>query len=346
MTSDSAAPSGRPSFDETEAGNRAHLARFLLTNEFGLLLLIVVFAAVFGVLAQGFLSPFNLFALGRSAAVNIMIGLSMMAVIATGGLNLAVGAIGVCAAMFAGYLIERIGLPWPVAIAGGLAFGAVLGWINGFAVVRSGLHSFIITLATMSIFFGIMVFLTRGEAFRMLPPELSELGRMRVAGFVSPLLIITLVTAIALSWLYRRSVIGREMLAAGARPEAAELSGIRVGRIFVYCHMLSGVLAALAALMLVARNGAAIPSMAGQLGQDWLLPAFLGPVLGGAALTGGKVSVLGTVLGAFFVTMLTAGLLLLQVGEFWVQSFLGLMLLAAVLLDRLRRSYLTRHNLA
>lgn len=346
MTSETTAPSARAAFDETEERKGAHLTRFLLTNEFGLLLLIVVFGAIFGVMAQGFLSPFNLFTLGRSAAVNITIGLSMMAVIATGGLNLAVGAIGVCAAMVAGYLIERIGLPWPLAIAGALGFGAALGWINGFAVVRSGLHSFIITLATMSIFFGVMVFLTRGEAFRMLPPELSELGRARVAGFVSPLLIITLVTALGLSWLYRRSVTGREMLAAGARPEAAELSGIRVGRIFVLCHMLSGALAALAALMLVARNGAAIPSMAGQLGQDWLLPAFLGPVLGGAVLNGGKVSVLGCVLGAFFVTMLTAGLLLLQVGEFWVQSFLGLMLLAAVLLDRLRRSYFTRRNLA
>ncbi|PZX17079.1 ribose transport system permease protein [Palleronia aestuarii] len=320
--------------------------RFFLSNEFGLVLLIAVFAAIFGLAATGFLSPFNLFTLGRNAAVNIMIGLSMMSVIVTGGLNLAIGAMGVSAAMFAGWLIEGVGVPWPLALAGGLACGAGLGFINGATVVRSGLHSFIITLATMSIFFGVMIFLTRAESYRDLPAVFSDFGRMKFAGYVSPLLLVTLATALVLAWLYRRTVTGREMLAAGAQPGAAELSGIRVGRMVILCHMLSGVLAAMAALMLVARNGAAIPSMAGQLGQDWLLLAFLGPVLGGTLLQGGKVSVLGTVLGAFLVTMLQSGLLMLQIGAFWVQTFLGLMLLIAVLLDKARRAYLARRNLA
>src|ERR1700760_1121792 len=130
------------------------------------------------------------------------------------------------------------------------------------------------------------------------------------------------------------------MLAAGARPEAAELSGVRVGRIFILCHVLSGAIAGVTALLVVARTGAAIPSMAGQLGQDWLLPAFLGPVLGGTLLRGGRVLVLGTFLGSVLVSMLTNGLLLLQVGEFWVQSCLGLLLLLAVLIDMARRSVL------
>jgi len=320
--------------------------RFFLSNEFGLILLIAAFAIVFSVQASGFLSAFNLFSLGRNAAVNIMIGLSMMTVIVTGGLNLAVGAMGVCAAMACGWLIQSVGLPWPLALLGGLALGAGLGFINGWTVVRTGLHSFIITLATMSIFFGVMIFLTRAEAFRDLPAAFSAFGKMRIGTYFSPLLLVTLVAALALAWLYRFTVTGREMLAAGANPAAAELSGIRVGRAIILCHMLSGVLAGVAALMLVTRNGAAIPSMAGQLGQDWLLPAFLGPVLGGTLLQGGKVSVLGTVLGAFLVTMLSSGLLMLQVGAFWVQTFLGLMLLIAVLLDKARRSYLARRNLA
>jgi ribose transport system permease protein len=320
--------------------------RFLLSNEFGLILLIVAFAVIFALANPGFLSAFNLFSLGRNSAVNIMIGLSMMAVIVTGGLNLAVGAMGVSAAMACGFLIEVLGMPWPLALLGGLALGAGLGFINGYMVVRTGLHSFIITLATMSIFFGVMIFLTRAEAYRELPDAFSAFGKMRFGTYFSPLLLVTLAVALALAWLYRFTVTGREMLAAGASPAAAELSGINVGRAIVLCHMLSGFLAGMAALMLVTRNGAAIPSMAGQLGQDWLLPAFLGPVLGGTLLQGGKVSVLGTVLGAFLVTMLSSGLLMLQVGAFWVQTFLGLMLLVAVLLDKARRSYLNRRNLA
>ena len=319
--------------------------RFYLTNEFGLAVLIVLFGTVFALATPGFFSAFNLFTLGRNMSIDIMIGFGMMVVIVSGGLNLSLGAIGVCAAMTGGWLIQSLGVPWPLAIVGALAMGALLGWVNGTVIVRSGLHSFIITLASMSIFFGAMVFLTRAESFRELPPALAAFGRMRLFGYVSPLLLVSIAVAILLACLYRYTVLGRGMLAAGARPEAAELSGVRVGRMVVACHMLSGIIAGIAALMLVTRHGAAIPSMAGQLGQDWLLPAFLGPVLGGTALTGGRVSVIGTFLGAALVSMLTNGLLLLRVGEFWVQACLGLILLLAVLIDLARRRFLARRRM-
>jgi ribose transport system permease protein len=317
-------------------------ARLLLTNEFGLIALIAIFGAVFAFGTPGFGSQFNLFTLGRTSAIDIMIGFSMMVVIVTGGLNLSVGAIGVSAAMAMGYLIERLGLPLPLAIVGALALGGALGAVNGALIVRSGLHSFIITLATMSVFFGVMVFISRAQAFRALPPEISAFGKMRVAGYLSPLLIVSVAAALALAMLYRLTPLGREMLAAGAKAAAAELSGVRVGRTFLICHILSGILAGIAAIMVVARTGAAIPSMAGDLGQDWLLPAFLGPVLGGTALAGGRVSVLGAFLGSMLVSELTNGLLQYRVGEFWVQTWLGLLLLLAVLLDLARRSLLTR----
>ena len=323
----------------------ARTLQVLLSNEFGLLVLIGIFALLFSVLTQGFLSPFNQFTLGRTGAINIMIGFSMMAVIVTGGLNLAVGAIGVCAAMACGWLIEGVGLPWPLAVLGAVAFGAGLGFLNGWAVVRSGLHSFIITLATMSIFFGCMVFLTRAESFRGLPPVFAEFGRLKLLGWVSPLLLVAVAVGLLLIGLYRFTALGREMLAAGAKPQAAILSGVRVGRTIILCHMLSGALAGLTALLLVARTGAAIPSMAGQLGQDWLLPAFLGPVLGGTLLSGGRVSVVGTFLGSALVSMLTNGLLLLRIGEFWVQTCLGLLLLLAVLIDKGRRTVLASRKM-
>lgn len=333
----SAAPSGAGFHFFT-----SRLTSWLLSNEFGLLALILIFGVAFALGTPGFASPFNLFTLGRIMAIDIMIGFSMMVVIATGGLNLSVGAIGVCSAMSFGWLSERLGLPLALAIPGALALGGALGAINGQLIVRSGLHSFIITLATMSIFFGVMVFVTRAEAFRGLPAAVAIFGKTRYLGYVSPLLIVSAAVGVALSVLYRLTPLGREMLAAGARAPAAELSGVRVGRTFVLCHMLSGVLACVAALMVIARTGAALPSMAGDLGQDWLLPAFLGPVLGGAALGGGRVSVLGAFLGSVLVSELTNGLLQFRVGEFWVQTYLGLLLLIAVALDLGRRKFLVR----
>ena len=321
------------------------LKRFLLSNEFGLIVLIVIFAIIFSSLSPAFLSKFSLFALGRTAAVNIMIGFAMMVVIVTGGLNLAVGAIGVSAAMFGGWLMQGAGLHWAPAVAGGLALGAALGALNGIVIVRSGLHSFIITLATMSIIFGAMIFLTQAESYREISPAFSSFGGLRFWGVVPAVLLVSVAVAVGLWVMYAFTALGRQILAAGANPAAAGLSGIRVERTIVWSHALSGALAGLAGFMLVSRTGAAIPSMAGQLGQDWLLPAFLAPVLGGTLLTGGKVSVLGTLLGGFLVTMLTAGLLLMQIGAFWIQTFLGLLLLVAVLMDLARRSYLARNKL-
>jgi ribose transport system permease protein len=341
MESRTSLEAARVTGDASPAGPPAW-AGILLTNEFGLIALIAIFATVFALGTPGFSSAFNLFTLGRTMAIDIMIGFSMMVVIVTGGLNLSVGAIGVCSAIFFGWQLERAGLPVPLAVVGALALGAALGAINGLLIVRSGLHSFIITLATMSIFFGVMLYLDRAEAFRGLPSSIGAFGRMRFLGYVSPLLIVSVMVGLLLVGLYRLTTLGREMLAAGAKAAAAELSGVRVGKTFVLCHMLSGALAGVAALMVVARTGAAIPSMAGDLGSDWLLPAFLGPVLGGTLLAGGRVSVLGAFLGASLVSMFTNGLLQYRVGEFWVQSYLGLLLLAAVLIDLARRRFLVR----
>jgi ribose transport system permease protein len=324
---------------------RHSLLKLLLSNEFGLFALIVLFTIIFAIATPGFTSSFSLFAMGRTAAVNIMIGFSMMVVIVSGGLNLSVGSIGVCVAMGGGWLMQAAGFPWFFAVIGALVLGASIGALNGIMIVRTGLHSFIITLATMSIFFGVMIFLTQAGSFRELSPDYVKFGRMKLGGVVSPLLLVTILVGVVLSMFFRFTALGRQLLAAGANPDAAELSGIRVDRMIILCHALSGVLAGIAGLMLVSRTGAAIPSMAGQLGQDWLLPAFLGPVLGGTLLSGGRASVLGTLLGAFLVTLLTTGLLLLQVGSFWLQTWLGLLLLAAVLIDLVRRSYLSRRNL-
>lgn len=308
----------------------------LATNEVGLVLLVGLLVLIFGNVNPGFLSPFNLFSLTRVMGIDMVIGLSMMVVLVTGGLNLAVGSIGVAAVMAGGWAMQTQGIPVLPAMLVALAMGAFLGWLNGKLTVLIGVHSFIVTLATMSIFFGAMIVLTQAEAFNELPAEFVDLGRLRYWRFVSGMLPLALLVGLGLWLFFHRTSLGREIIAAGANPKAAELSGIDVGRTVIVAHALSGALAGLAGLMLAARNGAALPSMAGHIGMSWLLPAFLAPVLGGTLLTGGVLSVLGTVLGAAMVTIITNGLLQLQVGEFWVQTFLGLILLAAVLLDRVR----------
>jgi ribose transport system permease protein len=146
-------------------------------------------------------------------------------------------------------------------------------------------------------------------------------------------LVVALGIGAALIVLYGFTVLGRQLLAAGANSRAAAMSGVPVDRMVIVAHTLSGFLAGTAGVLLVTKIGGALPSAAG---DEWLLPSFLGPVLGGTLLSGGIISVIGTVIGAALVTTIRSGLLLLQVGNFWLQLFLGVALLGAVMIERYR----------
>ena len=308
----------------------------MLGQQTGLVIILVLLGALFTVKSPGFLSSFNLFVLGRSLAIDIVIGFSQMVVLATGGMNLSVGSIGVCVVMMGGYLMQGAGLPISIACALALILGGALGWLNGFTIAKSGLNSFVVTLASPNLFSGAMLILTKATPLNALPRSVGGFGQMRIGGgWVSPMLVVAMGIGLTLIVFYRYSVIGRQSLATGANQRAAEMSGVPVGRRIIGAHVLSGVLAGVAGLLTVARVGAAMPAVGG---QDWLLPSFLGPVLGGAALAGGFVSVVGTTLGAALVTTIRSGLLVMGIGNFWLDLFLGLFLLAALLLQRYRRS--------
>jgi len=324
MTSIDAAPS-----------RRRYLPAWATRPEIGLVVIIVLMIAIFSVTAPGFLSPFNTFAVARDLAVAIVLGYAMMVVLAVGGMNLAVGSIGVCVAMATAGL-QAAGVPAILSVACGVAAGAALGGVNGVLVVRTGLSSFMITLATMSIYFGAMLLLSGAEAIRDLDPGFIYFGRARIAGVLPVMFLVAVVVAIALTYFYRATALGRQTLFTGANPKAAELSGVPVVRTVVLAHALSGLLAGVAAIMLTARTGAGVPSMAGQIGRDWLLPAFIAPVLGGSALAGGSVAIVGTFLGATLVAVLGSGLRMVNIGDFWIELFLGIILAIAVIADRAR----------
>lgn len=309
----------------------AKLLSFFSLERFGLLFIVLIVWGTFAWLTQGFLSNFNLFTLSRETAIFVMIGLSQMVVLGVGQMNLAVGAIGVMSAMCTGAAMEALGFPPPIAVALGLALGVLTGWFNGFLVVRTGVNSFIVTLAMASVYTGLMLITTRAEAFRNPPESFVTLGQSG-SGIFSLLLLVTIVVALTLAYLYRGSSLGRKLLAAGANPRAAALSGVPVGRLVLFAHSISGLLAGLAGIMLAARLGSAIPS----IGADWVLPSFVAPIIGGTLLSGGVISVFGTFLGGLLVVGISNGLQLMEVNNFWVQLFQGVVLLVAVVLDRLR----------
>ncbi|MBN8995009.1 MAG: ABC transporter permease [Rhizobiales bacterium] len=307
------------------------LRRLVLVEWSGLAVAIVIGAAILSMLAPNFLTEFNIYVMLRSFCVALLVGFAQMVTLGVGQMNIAVGALGGLVAIAFGGMMEVYGLPILAAVPVALLIGAAGGLINGLLTVRTGINGFIITLATASAFTGINLGITESIPFYKMPPALVAFGEQRIGAFPY-LLIAPVIVAALLGLFFARTVPGRQLLAYGGNAQAAELSGIPRERTIVMAHVLSGLLAAAAAILAVAQLGSAQPS----IGSDWLLLSFAAPIIGGAALTGGHVSVLGTLFAVILIALIENGMVLAKVDPYWVQFLLGALILAAVWLNRWR----------
>jgi len=313
------------------------LARLRQSDWFGLLLIAVVGAVSLALAKPAFLSTHNIYVLLLGFSLSVLVALSQMVIIAIGQMNLSVGAIGgMVAIIFAGSM-EVWGLPAPLAALLGLGVGIASGFLNGYITVKTGISAFVVTLATLSIFKGINLGITEAQPFYQIPDIVRTLGNARI-GPVPYLLFLPLAIVVIATLVMNRTVIGRQILAVGANPNAASLSGISLTRVVITAHIISAVLAAIAGMLTVARLQLGDP----MIGNEWLLISFAAPVIGGAVLTGGSVSVVGTCLGVIIITLITNALVLLQVDPYLVQLLLGALILGAVGLNRYREVHRTR----
>lgn len=299
---------------------------------FGPFVVTVSAIVIVGALKPSFLTPFNIQILLLAISVNALVAFSQMVIIAIGQMNLSVGAIGGLAAISFAGMMEVWGLPWPVAAILSLGVGLLAGLTNGVLCAYTGISAFVITLATLSVFKGINLGITEAQPFYNVPEIVKWLGNATVFGPIPWLVIPFALSGVLLWYLLFQLPLGRSILAVGGNAHAAELSGISVPRIVVAAHAISGLLAALAGIMLVARLQLGQPS----IGDDWLILSFAAPIIGGALLTGGRVSVGGTCCGVAIVAIITQVLVLFSIDPYLVQVVLGGLILWAVGINRLR----------
>ncbi|HZP18900.1 MAG TPA: ABC transporter permease [Bauldia sp.] len=291
----------------------------------------IVLAAVLSFTTHSFASLENIEVVAKATAVTIVVGLAQMVVIGAGGMNLAVGATGGIVSVVCGSLMNSFGIAPVIAVIAGLAAGTFSGAVIGAVIVRGGFSPFIVTLAGGSILTGIALGITQSIPYYHLPDDFQVLGVADLFG-IPVIFWIGILLAIVLAIVFRYVSFGRQILAFGANPRAAELNGIPIGRLTVSVYALSGFLAASAAVLLIARLGDADPV----IGKDWLLVSFAAPIIGGTRLAGGQVSVLGTVLGALLLGILANGLVHWNVDVFFVQLISGLIILAAGGIETIR----------
>ncbi len=299
---------------------------------FGLLIVVFFGAIIISLLKPAFISPFNIYVLMSSISLMLLVAMSQMIIIAIGQMNLSVGAIGgLVAISFAG-LMEVYHLPISIAASIGIVIGVAAGFFNGYITAKTGISAFIITLATLYIFKGINLGITEAQPFYEIPDAIRVFGNGKIIGPIPYLIIIPLIVVFFMWILMTRTKIGRYMLAYGNSIQSSELMGISSTRIVITAHVISGLLAAIGGMLVVCRLSLGTPN----IGDSWLLPSFAAPVIGGALLAGGKVDVLATALGVVIVAIISQALVIFKVDPFFVQIFLGFMILFAVLVNRYR----------
>jgi ribose transport system permease protein len=315
---------------------KEHLAKF--QSLLALLLIVIGLSLA----TDSFLTMQNGLNVLQQISINLCLSIGMTMIILSGGIDLSVGSVlALAGAVAAGLLKNGITLGrWNVAleftvfgaIVAGTLVGMALGWLNGLVITRFRVPPFVATLGMLTIARGLTRLWTGGFPVTNLDPGFVFLGTGRWLDVPMPVWISALLVAVFVV-VTRRTRFGRYLFAVGGNERAAKLSGLNVNRIKMLVYTLGGGLAGVAGLILAARLGAADP----KVGVGYELDSIAAVVIGGTSLSGGRGSILGTVLGCLIIGVLNNGLVLMGVSDDWQLVTKGLVIIVAVAIDRASR---------
>lgn len=333
---------------EAPAGRRFKLADF--ASQFAPLIFLVVLVVIFAIIEPNFLTTRNIFQLLRQMSVVGLIAIGMTFVILTGGIDLSVGSLLAFAGMTAAIVAqggtqsnlalsaaEATGFGVGAALAAGLGVGLLAGLVQGLLITRLGVPAFVVTLGGLSAFRGATLLLNNGGPLRVTDPAYFWWGQGRfpdVANGVPVPVILFFVAAIIAHIVLRYTRYGRHIYAVGGNPEAARLSGLNVNFLITSVYVIVGGFAGLGGFLQSSRLGTA-EAVAGT-GDELIVIASV--VIGGTSLFGGEGSIIGTVIGAILIRVLTNGLVLLNVNSYIQQIIIGAIIILAVAFDRFVKS--------
>jgi ribose transport system permease protein len=304
---------------------------FALLRDAGILLGLLVIFVIFSLLSPYFLTEQNLINVLQQSSINGCIAVGMTLVIISGGIDLSVGSTAALSAVVGASLMVS-GVPVPLAIVAAATVGMAAGLVNGAMVAYAGLQPFIVTLGTLSIFRALALIVTDGNPVFGLPSSFRSLFAAKLWILPIPVLLVVVV-GLAAWFILRRTPLGEYFLATGGNEEAARVAGVPLAKTKIASYVISGGLAALGAMVLMGWLGAADPTM----GNLWELQAIAAAAIGGASLSGGRGSIIGTILGAIILGTVTDGLTLLNVQAFYQLLATGVIIIMAMMIDRATR---------
>ncbi|MFD0716619.1 ABC transporter permease [Paenibacillus sp. GCM10027626] len=297
---------------------------------------LIILIIVFSLSSANFLQFSNIAGILLSTAVIGVLALGSTFVIITGGIDLSVGTVMTLSAVMTGVFISYWGFPVPLGIIGGILTGAICGFLSGFFVSKLKIPPFIATLAMMMVAKGLALVISGAKPIYFTDaPVFSKISLGTLfPGFGIPNAVLIFFAAAAIgSILLSKTIVGRYNFALGSNEEATRLSGVNVKYWKIVIYTITGTFTGLAGVLMASRLSSAQPA----LGQGYELEAIAAVVIGGTSLSGGKGTIIGTVIGALIMSVLTNGLRIMSVPQEWQTVVVGLVILLAVYTDILRR---------
>ena len=293
----------------------------------GILVLLLLILAIMR--PKTFFSTATLTQILSQSSVNILIAMGEFFAILIAGIDLSVGSVVALTGMLSAQMMVA-GINPLLAVALGVLFGGVLGFINGALVNVTGLHPFIITLGTQSIFRGVTLIISNSSAVFGFPASFTKVISYRIFDILPIVAIIAIAVALVLSFLTKKTKLGRNIYALGGNKESAWYSGINVKMHTLIVFIISGICAGIAGIVLLGRVGSAEPAAA--TGFDTY--AIAASIIGGTSFFGGKGKIFGVVMGGLIIGVINYGLNILAVPSVWQQVVMGLLIIGSVALDR------------
>ncbi|NMB00048.1 MAG: ribose ABC transporter permease [Firmicutes bacterium] len=300
-----------------------------LIRRYGMLLVLIVMVLLASMLSDRFLTTANLINVMRQVAINAILAAGMTIVIISGGIDLSIGSVvAISGALGAGVMASGQG--WFVGVLVTLMIGLLFGITNGLFIAYGQLPPFIVTLATMALARGFTQVYTGGRAIAVSNATFQWFGHGYIGTIPVPVIIMIFVYVLAYIF-FKHMKLGRLVYAVGGNEQACRMAGIRVNRVKVAIFGINGLLAGLVGVILTARLFSAQPTA----GVSYEMDAIAAVILGGTSLAGGRGNIGGTIIGALIIGVLGNVFNLLDVSPFYQDVAKGLVILVAVLLDRL-----------
>jgi ribose transport system permease protein len=311
-----------------------NMLKFFRSAIAGPLVALLIAIVLTSLTTDRFLTTQNLINVSLQVSTVAIAAIGSTLVILTAGIDLSPGSAAALTTAVLAVLVVNMGVPLPLAMVAVLVLGILMGLLNGFFSTYGRIPSFVVTLATMSIFRGLAFLITEGHPIFSISPYLEDIFYGKVAGIPLPFIyMLVLYTLTAIFLRYTRS--GRAIYAIGGNESAAHLSGIHVNRTRLLAFILAGLTAAIAGLLMAARLNSGSPNY----GVGLELAAIAAAVIGGASLAGGYGNIISTLLGAFTVAVVQNGLNLNAVPAAWQNITLGAIIILAVGLDMWRGDF-------